>query len=155
MQCGNEFIPFWLLNYVNTEDYGEGFYKQGDSQYDASYSNLRDCFWDSKKGKVVVGILKDVYPEKYDFNVDEVILREVSHSSYTLDKIVEIVFEEFDTNVIKVKKMDVCEKKYFTEEELINMKTDDMYEMRMWKPFYKLESGLLIKWNHKIKKFVK
>lgn len=150
---GNKFIPFWLLNYTDHEDYGEGYYEQGDTEYNASHSELTDCIWDVKKKVVILGIIKDAYRKETEFVEGEVILSEETHNVYSTDKIVKIEYEEYDTHIIKFKKMDNWEKGYFTKEELSTMKPDDLYEIRTWKPFYRLASGKLIKWEHQLKHF--
>ena len=160
LQIDKEFIPFWKLTYIKHEDYGEGFYKEGGDRYNASYSSLVDCLWDSKQKKVILGNIKDYYPDadNMEFKLDEVDLHEIerTHNSYKLDKVIEIVFEEYDTHISQAKKMDSWEKnRYFTVEEIANMKVDDVYEIRSWKPFYKLESGTVVKWEHQMKHFVK
>jgi hypothetical protein len=158
LQIGNEFVPFWLLEYDNSEDYGEGFRKKDAKDYSSSriqYGDLQDLLWDSKKCVIVSGITKDVYPDKQncEFKIGETVLVEIKSNEYGLDKVVDIIFEEYDTNILRVKKMDEWDKKKFTEEELSNMKKDDVYEMRIWKPFYKLESGKIIKYSYQLKRF--
>ena len=157
LQKGNEFIPFWELNWTKSEDYGEGFYKDGDTQWDASFLDLQDCYWDSKNKKIITGIIKDVYPDKSKLahKIDEVVLVEENHTAYRLDKVIDITFEEFETSIIKVKKMEDYELKwYFTEEEIKSLNRNDLYEVRRWKPTYKTENGRSIKWDHQIRKFI-
>jgi hypothetical protein len=44
---------------------------------------------------------------------------------------------------------------YFTPEEQKGLNPKDLYEVRRWKPFYRLASGKLIKWEHQLKHFQK
>ena len=159
LQVGNDFIPFWELTWTKNEDYGEGFYKNGESQWDASYSNLVDCYWDSKNKKIILGIIKDVYPsvEKLKFKIDEVVLIEVaSFDTFKLDKIAGVEYNEYETQIVKVKKLDSYELKwYFSDEEIKSLNLNDLYEIRKWKPTYITESGFKTIWEHQIKKFIK
>ena len=87
--------------------------------------------------------------------IDEVVLVEENHFAYRLDKVIDITFEEFETSIIKVKKMEDYELKwYFSEEEIKSLNRNDLYEIRRWKPTYKTENGRSIKWDHQIRKFI-
>lgn len=159
LQSGNDFIPFWELNWLKSEMYGEGFYQKDQSQYEASYNNLVDCYWDSKDRKIILGQVKDVYPDetKLEHKVGKTVLVELEnpYGAYKIDKISEIVYEEYETRIVKVKKLDSYELKwYFAEEEVKSLNKNDLFEIRNWKPYYKTESGLIIKWNHQIKTLV-
>ena len=153
LQSGNEFIPFWLLNYIKHEDYGKGYYT--DSIYEASYHDLVDCLWDIKHKKVIVGIIKNIYikDEDLEYKKGETVLLESDGSSYKIDKILDVTFEEYDTTVVKAKNMEDYYSKYFTDEEKKNLK-DEVYELRIWKPFYILESGKKTKWSYQIRRLV-
>ena len=69
---------------------------------------------------------------------------------------VDIEYIEYDSEVKKVKKMEKYELNwYFTEEEQKSLNINDLYEIRSWKPFYKLASGKIIKWEYQLKHFIK
>ncbi len=159
LQVGNDFIPFWELNFIKHEDYGEGFYQKDESEYSASYNDLVDCYWDSKDKKIILGKIKDVYPDesKIEHKVGKTVLVELDtpYGSYKIDKIKEIFYEEYETRIVKVKKLDSYELKwYFTDEEVKSLNKNDLYEIRTWKPFYKTESGSIIKWDYQIKTLI-
>ena len=153
LQVGNDFIPFWQLNWVKNEFYGEGFYPDNKNQYDASYSDLVDCYWDSNEKKIILGIIKDVYPEKLAHKIDDVVLVEVDSQTYLIDTIVDIIYEEYDTTIIKVENTNDPDLEwYFSTEEIKGLKPNDLYEIRSWKPTYKTKDGKTIKWDYQIKK---
>lgn len=155
LQDGNNLIPFWELNYTKHEDYGEGFYKKGDSKWDSKYQDLTDCYWDSKEKKIITGIVLDVYPssEEVEYKIgDEVLIEEEREiNTFRIDKIEDIIFEEYDTAIKKVK-MDEWELRSFTKEQREKLNKEDLYEFRLWKPYYKVASGEIIRWDYRIKK---
>lgn len=153
LKDGNNYIPFWLLSYVDSEEYGEGYYGPEGNKHNASFNELVECMWDVVDRKVILGVVKDVYnSSRIEFKLEEVVLNEVAgeSSTYYLDKVVEIIYEEYDISVRKANDLDY-EISYFTEEEIANMNPETLYEIRLWKPFYKLESGKIIKWSYQLK----
>ena len=156
LQIKNELIPFWELNFTKHRDYGEGYYTKDSNEWHAHYQELIDCYWDSKQHKIISGLVKDIYPKEDQYNKlykkgDEVLVEKDTNSFY-LDKIKEVVYEEYDSHIYKVKKMDNWYRQFFTEEELADPNT--LYEIRVWKPFYKLESGKLIRYDYQLKTLV-
>lgn len=145
-----DFVPFWQLDYVKDEMCGEGF-KQKDS-WQVSYNKLIDCYWDTKKHVIVFGKVKNFYPEKIAFQKDENVFVEDSHDVYYEAQIVEILFEEYETMVIKIKKKSQSEIKwYFTLEEQKELVIGDIYEIRSFKPTYVLSDGRKITYDHQLK----
>jgi hypothetical protein len=91
----SEFVPYWKLKHQYHKDYGEGFIIEND--YKINYNNLVDCYWDTKDHKLILGIVKDVYPEKTSYYGEEEVFIEVDHSSYIEDNIQKIFCEDFDS----------------------------------------------------------
>lgn len=146
-----EYIPFWELKFVNCEMYGDG-YMHGEC-YETYHHNLSDCYWDTKKHKLLLGIVKDVYPQKTEFNKEEEVYVEAKNNSFREDKIVEIVYEEYGSQIKSVKNViDNNELRfYFSKKEQKNLDVNAIYEFRNWKAYYILEGGEKIKWDHKLK----
>lgn len=148
----DEFIPFWELSYEYDEEMGE-YFKSKD-HYQRYYGDLIDCYWDIKDKKVLFGLIKDIYPKDAPFKLDEVVLVEVAGKYGTMkeDKVVEIFYENYETSIRKLKKMEKYElTHYFSKEELKEAKLEDIYEIRTWSPSYKLQSGDIIHYTHQMK----
>lgn len=146
-----EYIPFWELTFSTCEMYGDGYTLKDD--YKTHHHNLSDCYWDTKKHKLLLGIVKDVYPEKTEFKKEEEVYVEAKYNSFKEDKIIDIVYEEYESYIKSVKT--VIENNeirfYFSEKEQKNLDVNAIYEFRNWKAYYVLESGETIKWDHKLK----
>lgn len=147
----SEYVPFWELTWSDSEMYGEGF-SHGDSCR-TSYTDLVDCYWDTLNHKLVLGIVKDVYPEKLPFTIEEDIYIEEDHSTFAEDTIVDIKYDSYKSSVATVKRMSDCNdlRYYFNEKEQSALNLNDIYEIRNWEPTYILASGKEIKWEHQLK----
>lgn len=150
----NEFIPFWELGYVPSDGYyGDGFKVKGD--FRTYYGNLNDCLYDVKKKKIVLGIVIDYYEDnsKLEFKVGDKVFAELSHRDWFEDEIESISYEEYEVNIYSGKsELLEC---YITKEQLKDVKATDLYEIRLWKPYYKLKnSGKIIKYDFYMKKRV-
>ena len=116
------------------------------------------CYWNTVKKTVLIGIIKDIYPKEsqLEFNVGDVVFVNDDYDrtiGNVIDRITEIVYEDYEIQISKIKKMDISSIKwYFSEEEIKSLNKDDLYEFRIWKPYWKTEGGLTIKWVHQIKK---
>lgn len=153
LQVNNEYLPYWLLDYVEDEDYGSG-YKYGDGFNEVSYSGLTECLYNLVEKKVVIGIVKDNY-EKPEYAINQQVLVQVTYNKYTIKTIKDIVYEEYESKCIKVKDLDEVDLHwYFTKEEISNLKVNDLYEIRVWKPFYVLNDDSVIKYDFKLKELV-
>jgi hypothetical protein len=147
----SEFVPYWKLKHQYHKDYGEGFIIEND--YKINYNNLVDCYWDTKDHKLILGIVKDVYPEKTSYYEEEDVFIEVDHSTYKEDKIQKIFYEEYESKIHKISSLIKHNELrwYFTKEEQKNLDINAIYEIRLWKPYYILYSGEIIKWDYKLK----
>ena len=140
----NDYIPFWKLTWSEHEDFGEGFDVDGV----VNYGELVDCLWDSLDKVVVKGIIKDIYPTKFEFSVDDIVLREVNYNTYCKDVVVGIEYTEYESIVKKGSNFEAYELVFDTE-----LCKDDLYEMRHWKSYYRLKSGILIRYDYQLKHF--
>lgn len=157
LQINENFIPFWKLDLFEDEDYGEGYKVEGDFQ--RHYHDLKECYWDIKEKKIVFGKVKEIKGKNEEFFVDEVVYVEISKPyGYFKESIIkEIVYEEYETSIHKIKNLEQYElDMYFTEQEQLELNLEDIYEIRTWKPYWKLDDGEVVKWGFKIKKkFIK
>ena len=154
LQINEQFVPFWELNFFDDEDCGEGYKIDGD--YQRYYQDLKECYWDTKEKKIVFGKVKEIKAESKELTVGQSVYVEMEHPNYGFLKeavIDEIVYEEYDTSIRKLKTLEQYELDwYFTKKEQENLNLEDIYEIRTWKPYYKLDDGEVIRWDYKIKK---
>ncbi len=145
----NKFYPFWELEYVNDEDYGEGFNHKESYKH---HSDLIECYWDTKDKKLVFGITKDVFPKKTRHSIGDHVFAEASYDTFYEAEIVDIKFEKFDVYIKKFKKLEQYERNdFFTTEELKSCGDTDIYEFRIFQPTYVLDDGKEIVWEHQLK----
>lgn len=81
----------------------------------------------------------------FSYSIEQKVLIQNNVSNHKLkqSKITEIVYEEFDLYIDKGYKL----KENFTE---IHFENDKLYYVKIWKPFYKIEDGAIIKYEHQI-----
>lgn len=152
LKVDNEYIPYWQLKYVEDKDNREGYRVEDD--YKAHYCKLTECLYDLVEKKILLGIVKDVY-ENSLFIVGEQVVLKLTNTKYTTDTIKEIIYEKYKSNCIKVNDFDDYKLDYyFTKEEANKLKLNDLYEIRVWKPYYLLESGELIKYDYQLAQLV-
>jgi hypothetical protein len=146
----NEIIPIWdnIIEFHKTELYGNVIkIKGGNDTY-----NLIEVIYNLETREISAGVELDIYPNITEFAKDEIVLSEVQHSSYRIDKIIDIIFEEFEMVIQKGKKID---NNYLKDLKDIVIEPKTIYCIKVWKPTYVLESGLKTTWSHKLKKLVK
>ena len=86
--------------------------------------------------------------------VEQTVLVEISHNVYKKDVIKEIIYEEFESVFFPAKKLSTHYgyfQSLFNEEEIAS---GNFMEVRKYKPYYKLESGKVVKWEHELAGFV-
>lgn len=142
----HKLIPIWdeRIEYKNCELYGESVYFKNPST--KTYSFV-ECVYDLKTKELHMGIQLDYYPVESDleFKKDEEVFYEKSHRVLSDAKIVDIVYEEFDLDIIKGKKMESWDVEYFK-----NIDPNQLYAIKRWKPFYVLNDGVKIQWTHQL-----
>jgi hypothetical protein len=152
LKVNNEYTPYWKLDYSYEEDYGHGYTTE--DSYRTNYSNLTECLYDLVEKKIVLGIVKDIY-QKPKYQVGQQVLVETGSSLYSIDSIKEIVYQTYESTCYLAKDLDEYQLKwYFTEDEIKEIKLNELYEFRLWEPYYLLESGKLIKYNHQLAQLV-
>ena len=158
LKTDDEFIPFWELDFFEEED--EGQYYRVKDDYARYYGDLIECYWDTQDKVLVFGKIKEIKSEPKEFFSGESVYIEMDGKNYGYFReavIKDIVYQQYETSIRKVKSIEKYELDlYFTKEEQLALKPEDIYEIRTWIPYYELEDGELIKWEYKIKKkFVK
>ena len=139
-------IPLWdtRVSSSKSEVYGVQYHLDG------SFSRggrLVECVMDINTKKLSPGIPVDIYPEG-ELKKGEKVLYEISHRNLDLATIKDVVFEEYDSQITKGKKMD----KWYRERVQTEIDPDSMYIIRNWKPFYILDNGKKIEWEHELYK---
>lgn len=147
---GGELIPVWdeSVTYSKSEMYGG---EVGLVDEFRNAARLIECILDIKTKKLSTGIVLDYYPNKLDFQKGQTVMYEVSHRKLKMSKIVDIVFEEFETEITKGKKMDSWWVKQFKDVDIVGEK---LYTIKKWTPFYVMEDGTKVKWVHQIYEIV-
>ena len=144
----NELIPIWdeRLTFSKTEAYGNTLNIK--DSHSMSFNTI-DCIYDLKTRKVEVGIELNWYPEedKLEFKKGEKILVEKSHRKLTEAVIADIVFEEYELEIKRGRKLDKWWVDRFKDVEIDG---DSIYAIKTWKPFYILEDGTKIEWVHEL-----
>lgn len=145
----NELIPIWdeRIVFEETEMYGNVISLKND--YRNCYSNLIECIYDLKTKKIEIGIELNYYPIEKDlkFKKGEVVLFEKSYSNLAEAKILEVVYEEYEMEIKRGRKLD----KWWVEKfKDIEIDGNSLYAIKKWKPFYVLDNGIKIEWSHQL-----
>ena len=142
-------IPIWDSRITFQEDdvVGQSISVKGDTLF-KEYFSLLDCIYDLKTRELNVGIEINVYPDenKLAFKKGESVFYEQSHKVISEAKISDIVYEEYDLKILRGKNMD----DYYSARFKIIIERDTLYAIKNWKPFYVLDNGKKIIWEHQL-----
>lgn len=141
-----EIIPFWdeRIIFTNTKDCGIR-YSLKERHFDY---NLSECIFDMKTRKLEFGIEIDYYPTNLEFGVEEIVYHEKNHQSFIESKITEIIFEDFEMEIVKGKKMEQWWKNSFAD---LNIDENELYCIKKWKPIFVLEDGTKVSYTYQLK----
>jgi hypothetical protein len=137
----NELIPIWdkRISFHKSKDYGnyislEGYYK--------NFYSLTECIYDLQTKSIQIGIEIEEYPDSTEFEKGETVFYEVDgkHKHLKEAVIVDILFEEYDINIAKGKKLQWIQ----------GLQPDSLYCVKEWKPYYLLDDGTKIKYDYKL-----
>jgi hypothetical protein len=138
-------IPIWdsRATFSKNEMYGNQISVEGERQN--TYS-LVECIFDLKTKTISAGIDIDIYPDlsKLEHKINDIVLFE-DKSKHSLTKIVDIIFEEYDLQITKGKKIDNWYLNNFPKDVVVNR--DSLYAMKIWKPTYVFENGGKTIWS--------
>lgn len=142
-----EIVPIWdkRIVYENHRDYGIQ-YSLIDKPFDKYY--LSECIFDMKTKKLELGIGIDYYPTNLEFSVEEIVYHEMNLQSFRETKIIEIIFEDFEMEIVKGKKMDQWWKNAFAD---LSIDENELYCIKKWKPIFVLEDGTKVSYTHQLK----
>jgi hypothetical protein len=145
----NELIPVWddRIVFEKTEMYGNVISLK--DVYRHGYYNLVECIYDLKTKKIEMGVELNYYPIENDleFKKDEVVLFEKSHRILAESKIVDVVYEEYEMEIKRGRKLDKWWVERFKD---IEIDGNTLYAIKKWKPFYVLDNGIKIEWSHQL-----
>ena len=145
-------IPIWdsRLEFVKTEDYGN-IINFVDGIKREKFHNVVECIFDLNTKTLSSGIELDIYPDLTSLNhkIGNVILFETDRKN-TLTKIIDIVFEEYDLQIVKGKKIE----KWYLNKLPKDLVIDDnsLYAVKVWKPTYVLDNGGKTTWDMYLRK---
>lgn len=146
----NKLIPIWdeRIVFEKTEMYGNTITLK-DGYRSNEHFNVIECIYDLKTKQIEMGIELDHYPveENLEFKKDEVVLFEKSHRVLAEAKISEIVYEEYDLDIKRGRKL---EKYWVGKFKNIEIDSNTLYAIKQWKPFYVLDNGTKIEWSHQL-----
>lgn len=144
----NEIIPIWddRIEFRKTGMFGNSLYIEGDN---VEKINVVECIYDIKTKKVSTGIEINRYPDgdKLGFKKGDNILVEVSGRKLREAQIKDIVYEDYDIHITKGSKIDRSTTKHFTNVDFI---ASELYAIKTWKPYYILDDGTKIEWEHQM-----
>jgi hypothetical protein len=144
----NELIPIWdeRISFEKSEHYGNVLNIKDQS---AAISYVVEAVYDLKTKTLSCGIELNYYPneKELEYKKGEDVLYEVSNRKLGQAKIVDIIFEEFDMEIIKGKKVDKYWKERFKD---IDIENNKIYAIKTWKPFYVLDNGIKIDYTFKL-----
>jgi hypothetical protein len=138
-------IPIWdsRIEFEKTDMYGnvitfDGSYK--------TYHSLIECIFDLKTKTISPGIDLDIYPNKENLKhkINDIVLFE-DRQKHTLTKIVDIIFEEYDLQIQKGKKIDNWHLQNIPKDIIIEK--DSLYALKLWKPTFVLDNGQKTIWG--------
>ena len=145
-------IPIWdsRLEFVKTEMYGNTI-NINDGNIREKFHDVVQCIYDLKTKTISAGIDLDIYPDltKLNHKVNDIVLFE-NKWNHTLSKIVDIIFEEYDLEIIKGKKIEGWVLNNLPKDTLINK--DFLYSIKNWRPTYVLDNGNKTIWDMYLRK---
>jgi hypothetical protein len=141
----NQLIPIWDERIdFRKSSYGTDYYELRDTGEKFHYIN--ECIYDVKKRQILEGIEINIYTKDIDFVEGQTVYYEKGHRELKESIIKEIVFEEYELEIKRGKKIESFEKK----EIKIEIDPKSIYAIKRWKPYYIMEDGTKIEWEHQI-----
>jgi hypothetical protein len=141
-------IPFWDDKCIYKKgQYGE-VVSLSDSSFNETYSFV-ECVYDLKKKQLEMGIELNHYPSEKDipFKINESVFVEQQHRHIVEAKVVEIIYEDFSVEIKRGKKLDDWWIKRFKD---VNFEPNLIYVIKIWKPYFLLDNGDVIKYEHEL-----
>ena len=143
-----ELIPIWdeRLIFEKTENYGNQISIRNTSEY--GYS-LVSAIFDLKSKTISMGIELNYYPQEkeIEFKKCEIIFYEINVNTFAESKIKEIVFETYELEIVKGKKMHNFYKTALEKE----IEPEMLYSIKRWNPSFILENDVKIDSKYQLK----
>lgn len=149
VKVDDELIPFSdpRVTWEKDDYYGDKVVING-----KSYSNFVECIYDLKSHKILPGIEKDFFPKQDElkYKIGQAVLIDRDNNSMQQTKIVDIVFEEYESDFKRGKKITgYLATRFFAADEEIDK--NSVYLLKTWLPIYSLENGMKTKYEHQLK----
>lgn len=140
--------PISELDFVKDSYFGD-YYKLN-SSYDR-INHLEEMVWDVKKKCYKTPHVVEI--KQLDtcfgvYNIGETILVEMGNRKISNKKLVDIIYEEYESSFRKFKKVEEYYKQYFSEEDLKTFIPEDIIELRVFKATYVFEDGHKTNYPH-------
>ena len=141
-------IPMWddRIVFEKSKMFGNQIFLKGEplNEY-----RLVECLYDLKTKKLEMGVEINYDPDKnkLDFKEGQAVFFEVSARTMAEAKIKKIVYEEFDIQILRGKKIEEYWGKRFND---VKIEADCLYAIKQWKPFYLLDNGKTIQYQHQL-----
>jgi len=144
----NTIIPIWDERLVFEKSEHGNIIKMKGSDF-VEYFSLIECIYDLKKKKIEIGIELNVYPieNNINFKKGEEVYFESDFRTLTCSKIKDIIYVDYELVIKKGRSFDKFEKDI---EKDIEINKDSLYAIKRWKPYYELENGKIIEWEHQL-----
>lgn len=139
----NVLIPLWHEGISYDKDHYDYKVIKFENQ---EYHSIVDAIYDLKTKKLSPGVELDYYPEKTDYIVDQIVMQELKGRVLSRQRVVKIVYEDYDLTISKGEKLDTWYKSRFEMQDKV------LYAIKSWKPYYILDNGEKIKWAHELYK---
>jgi hypothetical protein len=138
VQVIDEIVPIWdkRLKYDEDDYFGNRIY---DSKTNHYCTEVIDVVYDVKNKKLSLGEELNKYPKKehLKFKKGDAVFYEVELNKLRESKIMGIVFEEYEVEVLRGDKLI----RNYREYPKVDIEPKKMYMLKIWKPWYILEDG--------------
>lgn len=143
----NELIPVWdeRVLFEKTSNCGNVITLKGDYR---EHFQLTECIFDLKTKRIETGIEISYYTPESDlaFKKDTIVLFEKSDRKLIEAKIVDILYEEYELDIKRGRKID----KWWVDKFQVEIEGDTLYAIKHWKPIYLLDTGDKVEWDHQL-----
>lgn len=143
----NKLVPIWDSNIKFNESDYYGYFLTFEGGLRSKHLPLVDCIFDLKTKQLSTGIELESYPESTFLKKGDSAYYEKSHRQIQEVIIADIVFEKYDLTIRKGSDMEDYEKSHFKN---VVFQPDLLYSIKYWKPFYILNDGTKVEWEHKL-----
>lgn len=145
----NILIPIWdeRVRFEKTEMYGNILTLDGVSRM--MNTDVVECIYDLKTKKLELGVELNYYPDEstLTFKKGQAVFVETQPRVLTEAIISDIIYTEYNLTIARGNKVDSWIANKFKE---IKFEKDQIYSIKYWKPFYLLDNGTIIEWEHNL-----